>query len=191
MRKGFTLAEILITFGVIGVVSAMTIPSIIKNYNNYVNAQKLKKAYNTLYNGIRMAEADYGPMADWPTGENMEIQGYFNTYFKPYFKGIKLCKTPSDCGYKDINGKKWSNRNWAICTDSNSRLLFQLIDGTVIFYPRNSGGTYVNWFYIDINGAQKPNEYQKDVFEFKRGTVKGIEPIGKALEIMKNGWKIK
>ena len=191
-KCAFTLSEVLITIAVVGVVAAMTLPSLIKNYNNYVTEQKLKKAYNTVYNAIRMAEVDNGPMKDWPKSEEMEVYSYFDTYFKPYFKGIKLCKNTTDCGYKNFNIKQWqeANTNWSICTD-NSRLLFQLIDGTVVFYPRNSGNWYVSFFYVDINGTQKPNTFEKDVFLFKRGTTKSIEPTGKALEIMQNGWKIK
>ena len=135
---GFTLAEILITLGVIGVVAAMTLPSLIKNYNNYITAQKLKKAYNTLYNGIRMAEAEHGPMKDWVKGSEIEVYSYFDTYFKPYFKGAKICMTPVECGYKNFNEKKWQNLSWAVKT-SYTRILFQLIDGVVVFYPISSG----------------------------------------------------
>ena len=190
MKNGFTLSEVLITIGVIGVVSAMTLPSLIKNYNNYVIAQKLKKAYNTLYNGIRMAEVDNGPMKDWPKKGNIEVYSYFDTYFKPYFKDVKICDTPTKCGYKNFNNKKWQDQNWLIRTNS-TRLLFQLINGIVIFYPIKSDDSYKNYFYVDINGTQKPNEFEKDVFLFNRATTKGIEPRGKALEIMQNGWKIK
>ena len=44
----FTLAEILITLGIIGVVAAMTIPSIIIDYQKKHTVEALKKAYSTL-----------------------------------------------------------------------------------------------------------------------------------------------
>lgn len=191
MRKfGFTMSEILITIGVIGVVSAITLPTLIKKYNNYVTAQKLKKAYNTLSNGIRMAEVDYGPMKDWPKGADMgDMREYYATYFQPYFKGIRLCSSTTKCGYKNFDKNKWTGANWGVETGSD-RILFQLADGTVAFYPKSSGSTYVIHFYVDINGPQKPNELNKDVYMFIRGTTKGIEPMGKAIEIMQNGWVI-
>lgn len=47
MKKGFTLAEVLITLGVIGIVAALTIPSLISNHNKSVTAARLSKAYNS------------------------------------------------------------------------------------------------------------------------------------------------
>ena len=133
MKKGaFVLSEVLIALGVIGIIAAMTLPILIKNYNNYIITQKLKKAYNTVSNGIRMSEIDNGYMKDWPTGTNMNMKEYYNTYFKPYFKGIKLCTNTVACGYKNFNNQKWTGANWTVGTDI-TRLLFQITDGTVIF----------------------------------------------------------
>lgn len=56
MKTAFTLAETLITLGIIGVVAALTIPSIIKNYQKKQTAIKLKQTYSLLTQGIRMAE---------------------------------------------------------------------------------------------------------------------------------------
>ena len=191
MKKinGFTMAEVLITLGVIGVAAAVTLPAIIKNYNDRIIVERLRKSYNTLYNGIRMSEVDNGYMEDWPASTDMNVYDYYDKYFQPYFKGITLCKKPANCGYKNLDGSKWTGRNFTIVTDK-SRLLFKLIDGTVVFYPRNSANTYINWFYVDVNGPKGPNVYEKDVFMFIRGTEKGIEPRYKALTIMKNGWKM-
>ncbi len=58
MKKGFTLAEVLITLGVIGIVAALTIPSLISNHNKSVTAARLSKAYNTVSNAIRLSEND-------------------------------------------------------------------------------------------------------------------------------------
>lgn len=46
LKNGFTLAEVLITLGVIGVVAAMTLPAVINNVENRVNINKLKKEYS-------------------------------------------------------------------------------------------------------------------------------------------------
>lgn len=145
-KKGFTLSEFLITLGVIGVVSAITLPVLIKNYNNYLTEQKLKKAYNTLSNGIKMAEVDYGPMKDWPNGKDIkDMREYYATYFQPYFNGIKLCSSTTTCGYKDFDRQKWTGASWGVETGQD-RVLFKLIDGTVVFNPRSSGNQYVNFF---------------------------------------------
>ena len=48
MRTGFTLAEVLITLGIIGVVAAMTIPILLGEYKKYVNVVTLRKAYSDI-----------------------------------------------------------------------------------------------------------------------------------------------
>ena len=60
MQKGFTLAEVLITLGIIGVVAAMTIPTLIANTRSQQYRSTLKKTIATLSNAARMAQAQYG-----------------------------------------------------------------------------------------------------------------------------------
>ena len=45
-RFGFTLAEVLVTLGIIGVVSAMTVPSLMQNYQRQSYVAQLHKVYN-------------------------------------------------------------------------------------------------------------------------------------------------
>ena len=59
-RKAFTLAEILITLGIIGVVAAMTIPTLIANTNAQKYRSQLKKTISTLSQAARMSQAQYG-----------------------------------------------------------------------------------------------------------------------------------
>ncbi|MBQ8460631.1 type II secretion system protein [bacterium] len=59
-NKAFTLAEILITIGIIGVVSALTIPSLLSNIKAHQYRQKLKKTVSTLSNAARLSQAQYG-----------------------------------------------------------------------------------------------------------------------------------
>ncbi len=70
-RAAFTLAEVLITLGIIGVVAAIIMPALMANYQKMVLRQQFKKAYNTVLNGYRLAEVNLGfhPMCyygdDW------------------------------------------------------------------------------------------------------------------------------
>ena len=59
MKKGFTLAEVLITLGIIGVVAAMTIPTLIQNTNSVKFASQFKKSISTLSQAALMAQAQY------------------------------------------------------------------------------------------------------------------------------------
>ena len=58
-KFGFTLAEVLITLGIIGVVAAMTIPTLIQNTNSVKFATQFKKDISTLSQAALMAQAQY------------------------------------------------------------------------------------------------------------------------------------
>ena len=59
-KKGFTLAEVLITLGVIGGVAAMTLPTLIKNYQKHVWVNQLKTTVSILQNAIKQMMLDDG-----------------------------------------------------------------------------------------------------------------------------------
>lgn len=58
-KKGFTLAEVLITLGIIGVVAAMTIPTLIANTNGAKFRSQFKKTLSTLNQAVRNNVAQY------------------------------------------------------------------------------------------------------------------------------------
>ena len=86
MKKlnGFTLAEVLITLGVIGVVSALTMPALIKKYQQHVTVTQLKKAYTELNQAVKFAEAEYGDMENWDW--DLSSIDFFNKYLSHYIK---------------------------------------------------------------------------------------------------------
>lgn len=61
----FTLAEVLITLGIIGVVAAMTIPTLISKTQKKEAVTRLKGAYSQIAQAIRMSEADNGDISNW------------------------------------------------------------------------------------------------------------------------------
>ena len=63
--RAFTLAEVLITLGIIGVVAALTMPSLIANHNKRVVETRLQKFYSSMNQAIKMAELDYGERDVW------------------------------------------------------------------------------------------------------------------------------
>ena len=64
-KFGFTLAEVLITLAIIGVVAAMTIPTLISNYQEKVTVTKIKKAYATLNQAMGLAVVNHGTVDNW------------------------------------------------------------------------------------------------------------------------------
>lgn len=101
-HKGFTLAEVLITLGIIGVVAAMTMPALIQKNNNRVVETRLAKFYSNINQAIKLAEVDYGDKKYWYLGTNSivtdqdgnpvngssEAEKWWNKYMAPYIKTI-------------------------------------------------------------------------------------------------------
>ena len=67
-RAAFTLAEVLITLGIIGIVAAMTIPTLISNYNKRQTVTKLKQTYSILSQALTMAQVKEGDTSTWDVG---------------------------------------------------------------------------------------------------------------------------
>ena len=59
-ESAFTLAEVLITLGIIGLVAAMTLPTLIGKVNDFILKQQFKKAYSTIMNAHNRVFAEYG-----------------------------------------------------------------------------------------------------------------------------------
>ena len=64
-KSAFTLAEVLITLGIIGVVAAMTLPSLIGNYKKKQTVTQLKKSYTVLSQAVKMSELKNGSIDYW------------------------------------------------------------------------------------------------------------------------------
>ena len=64
-QKAFTLAEVLITLSIIGVVAAMTVPTLMSNTSNQQHVTALKKAYSTLSNAMKMMPVNLGCGSDY------------------------------------------------------------------------------------------------------------------------------
>lgn len=87
--KAFTLAEVLITLGIIGIVAAMTMPVLIQKNRANVVETRLQKFYSIINQSITLAELDYGNKADWVSADT---QDFFDKYLKNYLKYLKIEK---------------------------------------------------------------------------------------------------
>lgn len=64
-KTAFTLAEVLITLGIIGVVAALTLPNLVQQHKDKVKIAKVKKAYSALSNAYAMITTEYGNVDNW------------------------------------------------------------------------------------------------------------------------------
>lgn len=85
MSKGFTLSEVLITLGIVGVVSAMTLPTLVANYQKQATVSKIKKFYTNINQVYLRAQADNGEYSTWSYDN---VEDYYNKYLKPYLKNV-------------------------------------------------------------------------------------------------------
>jgi type II secretory pathway pseudopilin PulG len=176
--KAFTLAETLITLGIIGVVAAITMPTLIQKVQSIRDSAILKEDFSILGQALRSASND-GAYYDFSTLNNMtKMRGWMDTYLLPYIKVSKICYNEVGCWTGDeklLNGAKLdsSNNNKGcggstismilnngshICMDDFSQATIRTAFGASI---EDSLGLI---FYIDINGSTKPNIAGKDIF---------------------------
>ena len=168
-KLAFTLAEVLITLGIIGVVAAMTMPTLIKNYQKKQTVVQLKKAYSELSQAISLAQKDNGMIEDWdfsnfPTPAD-RAQYFYDNFLKPNLKIAKYCVPSSaDCWADNIftlGGTKYNN----LINEYSGHNSFITASGYSVHYWLNGSGDG-GWFFIDTNGTKKPNILGKDVFAF-------------------------
>ena len=172
-KFAFTLAEVLITLGIIGIVAAMTIPGLISNYQKKQTVTKLQKAISILNQAYKLSFDDVGePSAQ--EAFNMGSEQYFQTYWVPYIKTALICTTYQQCGYKELKPWVFANnqKNETAVISPGGRATFYTADGFlyVIFTDIGSTGNEQkdNRVIVDINGAEGPNKFGRDVFYLTR-----------------------
>lgn len=163
--SGFTLAEVLITLGIIGIVASLTIPVLRDKFEKQATVEGYKKAYSTLSNAVKMSEAENGTIDGWDfpdtfTDYNQGVQ-FMNTYLLPYLNVSKKCELNTNCFIKPKRPDGGS-------TDVNFPIQYILNDGTAIEVSclTHYNGIGLISLYVDINGFKNPNTMGKDVFLF-------------------------
>ncbi|MBQ9246171.1 prepilin-type N-terminal cleavage/methylation domain-containing protein [bacterium] len=175
--SAFTLAEVLITLVIIGMIAAMTVPTLIANYQKEETISRLKKVYSTLSQTTNRAIADNGPIESW---EMIDGNGTWNgskffaeNYLIPYLNVLQKCENNNidRCKFvaNGLDNKKLSTSYVAELSDKNYR--FYLNDGTFIsvWTYKNlnvSGKNHKQYATIvfDINGQKGPNRLGRDIF---------------------------
>jgi len=173
-KAAFTLAEVLITLGIIGVVAALTIPGLMTAHKKHVTAAKLKRAASEINQAIRLSENENGQMENWD--KSLPDEEFINTYFRPYIKIMQLCNPVTNCGYTaSSNFHYWAYMNGTFGDYNNpntdGRVPFVTMDGILYTYSKvtvNVVRDRDKMIIIDINGWQKPNQFGRDVFFFYR-----------------------
>ena len=124
MTKAFTLAEVLVVIGIIGVVSALTIPNLQQGTNTQEVITKVTKARATIDEAYGRAIATYGDPCLWAQGQTTEA-AQDAVWRSRILENLKLDK---ECGLVDnTNTVCWDGANL-----SNNYYKAKLSDGTSI-----------------------------------------------------------
>lgn len=171
----FTLAEVLIVMGVIGIVAEMTIPDLMQSFQKQVNLVQLKETYAILNGALGMAKVDYGTDISQWTIDNVNANSSFSqTYLLPYVKTVEKCGTSNStaCAY-DIYYLK-DGSFYDTIKGGAGYYSFVLANGVLIavsFWDDSSPTIGNDRFviFIDVNARSKPNVVGKDVFIIEPG----------------------
>ena len=185
----FTLAEVLITLGIIGVVAAMTIPTLIENYQKNQTVTKLQHAISVINQAYKLSYDDVGEPSVQESFD-MGAEKYFKTYWAPYLKVLTYCSGYTVCGYKNnhpftfIDNSNTTNSVY----DPNTKISFLTADGFfyiiyTAFYKTTQDGNILapyNLILVDINGGAEPNRAGRDLFFLTRTQTDGggVQPQG-------------
>lgn len=180
------MAEVLITLGVIGIVAAMTLPTIIQRKQEKVTVNQLKKSYSLLQQVYeRMVFEEGSDPKDWGMGGMYEENSHIimANKFAPYFKILQ------NCIGKDAEFTKKHCIDRAAFAAPQNYASFRIIDGTTVIFRHWRKDCDFKWgttkplqnvcgaIIVDINGPKSPNLFGQDLFSFYL-TNYGIVPVG-------------
>lgn len=160
MKKAFTLSEVLITLGIIGIISALTIPTLINNYQKKVAITAAKKAYSTLsqaYTLVLNNNEDGASVCETNDSECLA------DLFAPILKSVKgKLWVPNS----EIAEGCWEDNDIDMVNETH--YCFSAMDGISYDFDMEfqRGNSRQAIIYVDINGPKKPNRFGKDRFAF-------------------------
>ena len=155
-RFGFTLAEVLITLGIIGVVAAMTIPTLISNTNGAKFRSQFKKTLSTLNQAGLMSQAQY----------DFDYAG-----------------TTAACSATvEDAAKEHPESTMSFCAILNGTLTGQTYQGAVTNIKRNNNGTQAD--YALVSQHVLPNTYTDYLaYTLADGSIVAFDPAAQGCEL--------
>ena len=195
-KLGFTLAEVLITLVIIGVVAAMTVPVIQAVVDERDRAVRIKKIYSMYAQAFTFARAFGADMEFQEVDKSQEaMNAWYNEFMRPRVITMKICYDSPGCWNPGstyyYNGQKVQDNRAGIGI-GNQIITAKLNDGTSVNMDMWSNqsmiknqfgidpkGKAVMIVYFDINGEKKPNKVGRDVFVMAYNAEMGLVPAFK------------
>ena len=198
-KVAFTLAEVLITLGIIGIVASLTLPNIIYNYQKHVVETRLQKFYSTINQAVRMAEQDYGDRENWAQQGNQNEIEFINKYYVPYLNVTKTKKIAWNKPYVLYfeDGSALGHTGWG-----RSWLFFPGDPEKCLKQEKYIGRCAFSFYFNPIPGLFRENNFEPYSFAMrnnddyiKNDSTYGCNNNGGSGSyctklIQRNGWKI-
>lgn len=186
MKKAFTLAEILITMGIVGVVSAITIPALNQSWQKQAYVTQLRKVYSEVAQAAVRLKTDRNvqSLAEARVTSN-NIEGEF---IYKYFEVIKHCISFSGCfadSYKTVEGVTVTPRHATFDTCST----VVLASGAALCY--RVGSDHRIRIIVDVNGKKDPNILGRDVFAMEVFTDGRVLDVNNGQTFNKNATNVR
>ena len=182
-KPAFTLAEVLITLGIIGIVAALTLPNLIANHREKETVVRLKKAYSTMSQAYTMILNDYGEPSDWslPSLEN-DSWDDVAILFSKYIKNVRVCTPDENNSGKCFQKNRRKDLLNNTVNEIGSMASLISVDGIVYGFGHQAtpsslkdntckyaANNYCFNIAVDINGNRGPNRWGVDTFTFQVG----------------------
>lgn len=180
MKKAFTLAEVLITLTIIGIVAMMAIPTMSNNINDMHFKAAARKAFAVLTDAMSLTALNATSSTVPVDGSSGTPENWFDTYLSKSLNVMRTCGSGNTGCWqtKDytygLNKKKVEGS--AVGYIGTNALTAVLNDGSTINISRNSKGDILKYFgvqiynasgltlFFDVNGAKGPNILGRDIY---------------------------
>ena len=150
----------LIAIAIIGIVAALTIPTLVKNYQKKVTVERLKTAYIIFLNAIKFSSEDNGYPTSWDYSNKQIVA---EKYVIPYLTGVNKLETKYN-----VRALNSTQTYWFWQSSSNNQPIYQLRNGMTFTYSTIGGANNRDGvIVVDLNGRKRPNIIGKDGFVFK------------------------
>lgn len=194
-KVAFTLAEVLITLGIIGIVATMTIPILINSYQKTQYVAALKKAVSSWNQALSMMAQDAGCPGDLSCFFDSTDLTVMGDKISQYFGVAKNCKRSTNGCFAASVADNFDGTNLNITYDDTIYYRFITTDGMSINIgalgnncsqvlnvdPNSYTHRFCSNVFIDVNGPQKgPNFFGRDIFYFMitNGRGPSLYPLG-------------
>ncbi len=195
-NKGFTLAEVLITLVVIGVVASLTVRIVFAYVDEVERASRVKKVYSAYAQAFTRAKAFGADIYFKEVDKDQAaMNAWYNEFMKPSLSTIKICYDNKGCWNSGntyyYNGNKVRSNRAGIGI-GDQIITARLADGTMVNmdmwstqatikseFGIDPKGSALMVVYFDINGEKAPNKVGRDVFVMAYNADLGLIPAYK------------